>query len=249
MVYDKAKEWYGDILPYHIEERIALELYGQPLIDAVKNNIEGDDAKVYEHLHEIVLQGPEKVQEEIYLSLKKDDKDNLSDEELKEKAKKKMTAIIGANFDVIYLIAQKLVKHSNDEGYLVGSRGSVGSSFVANLMGITEVNSLAPHYRCPNCKLSLFNDENNEPYGNKYKCGFDLPDKKCPNCNTLMHKDGHDIPFQTFLGFNADKVPDIDLNFSDLNQASAHNYTKVLFGEDNVYRAGTIGTVDRKSVV
>ncbi len=170
-----------------------------------------------------------------------------SDEELKEAAKKKMTAIIGANFDVIYLIAQKLVKHSNDEGFLVGSRGSVGSSFVANLMGITEVNALAPHYRCPKCKHSEFNNEKGEPLGNEYKCGYDLPDKMCPICKIKMVKEGQDIPFQTFLGFNADKVPDIDLNFSDLNQASAHEYTKVLFGVDNVYRAGTIGTVAEKT--
>lgn len=248
MVYKKASEWYGDPLPFHIEERIALELYGAPFIDAVKKNAgEAAEASViYQRLHDVITKGPESVQKEIYESLRLEDSET-SDEELMASAKGKMTAIIGANFDVIYLIAQKLVKHSNDEGFLVGSRGSVGSSFVANLMGITEVNSLAPHYRCPNCKLSLFEDENGESLGNEYKCGYDLPDKKCPNCKTSMTKEGHDIPFQTFLGFNADKVPDIDLNFSDLNQASAHEYTKVLFGEDNVYRAGTIGTVAEKT--
>ena len=244
MVYNKAKEWYGEPLPYHIEERIALELYGAPFIEAVKKNANSDeDAVIYKRLHDVVTKGPDEVQTEIALSID----DEMTQEEKMAEAKKRMTAIIGANFDVIYLIAQKLVKHSNDEGFLVGSRGSVGSSFVANLMGITEVNSLAPHYRCPKCQFSEFNDENGEPLGNNYKCGFDLPDYKCPKCETLMHKDGHDIPFQTFLGFNADKVPDIDLNFSDLNQASAHEYTKVLFGVDNVYRAGTIGTVAEKT--
>ena len=244
MVYNKAKEWYGEPLPYHIEERIALELYGAPFIDAVKKNANSEeDAVIYKRLHDVVIKGPDAVQKEIALSIEEE----MSEEEKMAEAKKRMTAIIGANFDVIYLIAQKLVKHSNDEGFLVGSRGSVGSSFVANLMGITEVNSLAPHYRCPKCQFSEFNDESGEPLGNNYKCGFDLPDYKCPKCGTLMHKDGHDIPFQTFLGFNADKVPDIDLNFSDLNQASAHEYTKVLFGVDNVYRAGTIGTVAEKT--
>ncbi len=246
MVYDKAKEWYGDPLPFHIEERIALELYGATFIEAVKKNVGEKEEEIYAHMHDVVLKGPNAVQEEIYTSLKKENPDE-SDEELQKKAKGKMTAIIGANFDVIYLIAQKLVKHSNDDGFLVGSRGSVGSSFVANLMGITEVNSLAPHYRCPKCKRSEFNNDKGEPLGNEYKCGYDLPDRKCPNCNLKMTKEGQDIPFQTFLGFNADKVPDIDLNFSDLNQASAHEYTKVLFGVDNVYRAGTIGTVAEKT--
>ena len=115
------------------------------------------------------------------------------------------------------------------------------------MMGITEVNPLSAHYRCKKCKTSIFNDDDGNSLGATYSCGFDLPDKKCPNCGSPLYKDGQDMPFATFLGFNADKVPDIDLNFSDLNQASTHAYTKVLFGADNVYRAGTIGTVADKT--
>lgn len=168
-------------------------------------------------------------------------------EDIDKKIKKSLGGIIGGGFDVIYLIAQKLVKKSNDDGFLVGSRGSVGSSFVATMMGITEVNALPPHYRCQNCKYSIFDDENGKPLGATYKSGFDLPTINCPKCDTVMTKDGQDMPFATFLGFNADKVPDIDLNFSDLNQGATHDYTKVLFGVDNVYRAGTIGTVAEKT--
>ena len=152
----------------------------------------------------------------------------------KKNVKKALGGIIGGGFDPIYLISQRLVKHSNDDGYLVGSRGSVGSSFVATMMGITEVNPLSAHYRCPECKISIFEDENGNSFGAEYSSGYDLPDKMCPNCNIPLIKDGQDMPFATFLGFNADKVPDIDLNFSDLNQASAHAYTKVLFGEDAI---------------
>lgn len=166
---------------------------------------------------------------------------------IEERIENELKGIIKGGYDVIYLIAHKLVKHSNDEGYLVGSRGSVGSSFVATMMGITEVNPLPAHYICPSCKYSMFESENGVSYSLDYSCGYDMPDKKCPKCNAQMEKQGHDMPFATFLGFDADKVPDIDLNFSGDNQASAHEYTKVLFGVDNVYRAGTIGTVAEKT--
>ena len=254
LVYDKAKEWYGDPLPYSIEERISTELYGDIVFKTIKEQLEKENlseeeftVKVHKTLHDEILKGVDNVKSLVRNHIKETSEEELSEEELEKKLDKSLGGVIGGGFDPIYLIAQRLVKHSNDEGYLVGSRGSVGSSFVATLMGITEVNPLAAHYRCDKCKMSIFEDEEGNPLGATYSSGFDLPDKECPHCHIPMIKDGQDMPFATFLGFNADKVPDIDLNFSDLNQASAHAYTKVLFGENNVFRAGTIGTVAEKT--
>ena len=188
----------------------------------IKNSAEDLKNLCYTKMHELYGDTPPKI--------------------VQDRVETELNTILEHKYDVIYMSAQKLVKDSLDHGYLVGSRGSVGSSIVAYMSGITEVNSLPPHYRCPSCKYSDFDN----PTG--AGCGADLPNRVCPVCGTPLDKDGFDIPFETFLGFPGnEKTPDIDLNFSGEYQAKAHKYTETLFGSEHVFRAGTIGTLAEKT--
>jgi DNA polymerase-3 subunit alpha (Gram-positive type) len=192
---------------------------------------------VPEELHAPVIEGAEEQITEMTYQKARELYGEILPPLVQTRIEKELNSIISNGFAVLYLIAHKLVQQSNQDGYLVGSRGSVGSSLVATLTGITEVNPLVPHYRCPTCRYSEFFEDG------VAGCGADLPDQFCPRCQTPYYKDGHEIPFETFMGFKGDKVPDIDLNFSGEYQGRAHKYVEELFGKEHVFRAGTIATI------
>lgn len=188
-----------------------------------------------------IIEGSDKQVKELAMNRAKELYGENIPQFIQDRIDMELNSIIGNGFAVLYLIAQKLVKKSVDNGYLVGSRGSVGSSLVAYLIGITEVNGLLPHYRCPNCKnVEIINDE---------MSGVDLEAKNCPKCDCEYIRDGHAIPFEVFMGFNGDKVPDIDLNFSGEFQDKIHRYTEELFGKENVFRAGTISKTQENNAI
>ncbi|WP_031543146.1 PolC-type DNA polymerase III [Mesoplasma photuris] len=207
----------------------------------IANMIDADIAPVKDGLFTPTIENVDiKLRDKCYETAHEFYGDNLPDIVV-SRLEKELESITKHGFAVVYWISHLLVKKSLDDGYLVGSRGSVGSSFVATMSNITEVNPLRPHYRCTSCKYSDFTTPP------EFKCGYDLPKKNCPECEQPLIGDGHDIPFETFLGFDGDKVPDIDLNFSGEYQPTAHNFTKEMFGENNVFRAGTISTVASKT--
>ena len=224
-----------EFLGKHIAEEIVID---NPLAIAARI---GDVKPIKDDLYTPKIEGAEEEVKELSYSMAHELYGENLPEIVVERIEKELTSIIGNGFAVVYLISHKLVKRSLNDGYLVGSRGSVGSSLVATMMEITEVNPLPPHYICPSCKTAEFFTDGS------VSSGYDLPNKQCSACDVQFKKDGQDIPFETFLGFEGDKVPDIDLNFSGDYQSKAHDYTKELFGEEFVYRAGTIGTVAERT--
>ena len=211
--------------------------------NAIANQIEEIIPVPNDHLYTPKIDNCENILKDMCFNKAKELYGDPLPEFIENRLNTELNGIINGGYSVIYYIAHRLVKKSNEDGFIVGSRGSVGSSFVATMSGITEVNPLPPHYRCPHCRHLEWTSETMP----EYKSGYDLPDKKCPICGENMVHDGQNIPFETFLGFHAEKVPDIDLNFPADYQAKAHNYTKVLLGAENVFRAGTIAGVEDKT--